>query len=326
MQEVKDYCSNVYSQIYADEKARLAEAAVSRSRSGGVSNQAMEYIERNAQKEAIKTTLIKGLRAFKDIEAAQIWRVIYEAHVLRKSGIDNAETIANVISADQSWKKSSGHAFEETVKSLTTSVLSEHEIEIILQRDLNILIRENRLHNEPRDISWLREQIRSEVFDLYAIVNRDNKRYCYGVIQSKTSIRDRVTRDREPSMQAMQSFFWSVAITLDGDFLRLPKFRHMVNGGTQEYQHNGWHGMYVFSELYSGGGHFFDAGHHILQEAGAAEVADAGGFERVGGAGFFDGVQRFRAHVFEFIQQSHSISPSQPRIYNMRSGSADRRT
>lgn len=52
-------------------------------------------------------------------------------------------------------------------------------------------------------------------------------------------------------MQAMQSFFWSTIIVLDGDFLKLPKFVSMVNGGTPEHNENGWHGMYVFSEHYS---------------------------------------------------------------------------
>lgn len=52
-------------------------------------------------------------------------------------------------------------------------------------------------------------------------------------------------------MQAMQAFFWSTIIVLDGDFLKLPKFISMVNGGTTEYAENGWHGMYVFSEAYS---------------------------------------------------------------------------
>jgi hypothetical protein len=250
-QTVKEYCVQVYTETYSHETQRLTNEVLAKPRTQSVSDSKKKEIEAAAQKEAIKTTIIGGLRTFKDVEAAQIWRAVYETHVHRKSGVDNAETIALVISADQSWKKSSGHAFEEMVKMLGTSVLSEHGIEIILQRDLSILIKADELHNEPRDISWLKEQTRSDVFDLYAIVTQNGKRYCYGVIQSKTSIRDRVTRDREPSMQAMQSFFWSVAITLDGDFLRLPKFRNMVNGGSSEYQHNGWHGMYVFSDLYS---------------------------------------------------------------------------
>ena len=157
-----------------------------------------------------------------------------------------------MISADQSWKKSSGHAFEELIKVLGTAALQSNGIEIVLQRDLNTLIKDGKLDNEVRDIAWLKEQIRASIFDLYTIVRTtDGRRFCYGCIQSKTSVRDRVTRDREPSMQAMQAFFWSTIIVLDGDFLKLPKFISMVNGGTTEYAENGWHGMYVFSEAYS---------------------------------------------------------------------------
>ncbi|MDR1298103.1 MAG: hypothetical protein LBO05_12215 [Deltaproteobacteria bacterium] len=53
-----------------------------------------------------------------------------------------------MISADQCWKKSSGRAFEEMVKELASAALADDGIEIILQRDLSLLIRENRLINE----------------------------------------------------------------------------------------------------------------------------------------------------------------------------------
>jgi hypothetical protein len=139
------------------------------------------------------------------------------------------------------------------VKLLGTTALHDNDIEIILQRDLNTLIKAGELDNEPRDISWLKEQVKASIFDLFAIVHKDDKHFCFGCIQSKTSIRDRVTRDREPSMQAMDSYFWSTVIVLDGDFLKLPKFMSMVNGGTTEHQLNGWHGLYVFSDLYTGG-------------------------------------------------------------------------
>ena len=250
---VKEYCAEVYATTYRNEKNRIEVQMQEASRSGRLGTGKINEVETLAQKEAIKTTIIAGLQAFRDVEAASIWRAVYEIHVHRKSGLDNAEIIEKVISADQSWKKASGHAFEEMIKLLGTSVLCEHGIEIILQRDLNTLIKAGELSNEPRDISWLKEQIASSVFDLFAILCRDGKRYCFGCLQSKTSIRDRVTRDREPSMQAMQAFFWSAVIVLDGDFLRLPKFMSMVNGGTSEYPCNGWHGMYVFSDLYARG-------------------------------------------------------------------------
>ena len=254
MPTVKESCRDTYNAVYNAEIARLTEEAISHSRTSTVSEEKQNKIETEAQKEAIKRATVDTMRAFPDEEAAAIWRAVYEVHIHRKSGIDNAETIAKVVSADQSWKKSSGHAFEEMIKFLGNISLDGTNIEILLQRDLNILIKAGELANEPRDISWLKEQIKGSVFDLYAVVTReDGRKFCYGCIQSKTSIRDRVTRDREPSLQAMASYFWSTVVVLDGDFLRLPKFVSMVNGGTTEHPTNGWHGMYVFSDQYTNG-------------------------------------------------------------------------
>lgn len=254
MPTVKESCREIYNNTYNTEKDRLYAEALASSRSGEVSEEKLAKVETEAQKEAIKKATVDTMRAFPNEESASIWKAVYEVHIHRKSGIDDAETVARVVSADQSWKKSSGHAFEEMIKFLGTSALEGTGIEIILQRDLNILIKAGEIANEPRDISWLKEQIKASVFDLYAVVTKDDgRKFCFGCIQSKTSIRDRVTRDREPSLQAMASYFWSTVVVLDGDFLRLPKFVHMVNGGTTEHPTNGWHGMYVFSEQYTDG-------------------------------------------------------------------------
>jgi hypothetical protein len=146
---------------------------------------------------------------------------------------------------------SRSYSFEQILQSVASNALKDSGIEIVLKRDLNLMIKAGELANEPRDISWLKEQIDSNIFDLYAIVQQKQNRYCFGCVQSKTSIRDRVTRDREPSIAAMKSFFWSVIFVLDGDFLKNPKFVSMVNGRTAEHPQNGWHGMYVFSDKYS---------------------------------------------------------------------------
>lgn len=250
--DIRDYCGRIYADTYTAEKHRIENEIIAASRTGIVPVSKEGEIETASQKEAIKNATIAGIEHFPNVEAALIWRVVYETHVHRKSGINDADTISKVISADQSWKKSSGHAFEEMIKILGTDALHDSGIDILLQRDLNTLIKAQELDNEPRDISWLKEQIKASIFDLYAVVHTpDGKQFCYGCIQSKTSVRDRVTRDREPSMQAMQSFFWSTIIVLDGDFLKMPKFISMVNGGTAEHVENGWHGMYVFSEQYS---------------------------------------------------------------------------
>ncbi len=237
------YCLDTYQAEYN----RHFEALKAEHKNGKVSDKLLDEFDREAQKSAIRLAITKALREFPNEPVAELWSAIYRAHLFRKSGISDLETINKVISADQSWKKSSGHAFEEMVKELASLALYGTGVEIVLQRDLNTLIKANELANEPRDIAWLEKQIQGNIFDLYGILTVDGKKYCFGCVQAKTSIRDRITRDREPSIHAMQSFFWSVVFVLDGDFLRLPKFVSMINGGSEEFPENGWHGMYVLS-------------------------------------------------------------------------------
>jgi hypothetical protein len=109
------------------------------------------------------------------------------------------------------------------------------------------LIRDGELANEVRDISWLKEQVSTDNYDLYAVGTVDDKNYCFGCIQCKTSIRDRVSRDRELSSTAMSAFFWSISLVIDGTQLKTPKYTNMVNGGTTTFVNNGWHGMYDLS-------------------------------------------------------------------------------
>lgn len=232
---------------YRKEYDRCHRALLRKQRGKTVTETMADEFDREAQKYAIRQSITQALTQFPEAPVAELWNAIYRAHLFRKSGISDLATISKVISADQSWKKSSGHAFEEMVKELASLALDGTGIEVVLQRDLNTLVKAGELANEPRDISWLREQIKANIFDLYALLTIDGRRYCFGCLQAKTSIRDRVTRDREPSIHAMQSFFWSVVFVLDGDFLRLPKFVSMINGGSEEFRENGWHGMYVLS-------------------------------------------------------------------------------
>ena len=237
------FCKNSYQASYTaafDEYKTL----------NGGTKKVLEDAERYAQKQAIRVALTDGVSAFPNEDVAVIWKNVYKVHIFRKSGLSvDEETIAKVISADQSWKKSSGHAFEELIKEIAGLSLANTNIEVILQKDLSLLLKANEIANEPRDVAWLEKMVAGAIFDLYALVTINDKKYCFGCIQSKTSVRDRVTRDREPSIHAMQSFFWSVCIALDGEFLKMPKFKSMVNGGSEEFPENGWHGMYVLSEI-----------------------------------------------------------------------------
>lgn len=244
---MKDHCYDFCLRTYNAEYKNQLDILMSKH-DGKLLSSSLSYdFDKEAQKAAIRKTMTAALSKYPNEPAPELWKSIYRAHLFRKSGISDMDTIEKVISADQSWKKSSGHAFEEMVKDLASLALHGTGVELLLQRELNTLIKANEIENEPRDISWLKEQIKANIFDLYSVITVNDRKYCFGCVQAKTSIRDRVTRDREPSIHAMQSFFWSVIFVLDGDFLRLPKFVSMVNGGTEEFNENGWHGMYVLS-------------------------------------------------------------------------------
>lgn len=246
--EYQHFCEQTYNQIFIMEFTRIL--------GGKRSNAASNSAEREAQRIAIKNTLIQAMIAYPGIEASDVWNAIYVAHLKRKSGVTDLNTIdqeliTRVISADQSWKKASGHAFESFIFEVSNPQLVASNIQFVLQSRLNEMIHEGNIHNDPHDINWLNSRIHTDVFDLYAIVSHLNRNFVFGCIQSKTSIRDRVTRDREPSQQAMSSLFWSIAVTLNGAFLAMPKFQEMVNGGGVDYEQNGWHGMYVMSDQFT---------------------------------------------------------------------------
>lgn len=161
----------------------MSEAA-SKSKKADLANNKRNEIETAAQKYAIKQSIIQGMQIFPN-HISLLWHSIYEAHVYRKSGVADLRVIQEVVSADQSWKKSSGHAFEEMIKELATMAMGDLPIEFVLQRDLNTLIKAGEIANEPRDISWLKEQIKGNIFDLFAITTLKIKSFALDVYNAK---------------------------------------------------------------------------------------------------------------------------------------------
>lgn len=248
MESYEQYCQDKYLEIFNEIYNASVEAYVSNPRHTELSETKANAFEAAAQKAAMKQTIVEALLEYPDIPSSTLWRSVRKAHMHRKSKISDLSVIKNVITADQSWKKSSGHAFEEVIKEYASVALANDNIEIVLQRDLTVMLDNGTLANDARDLAWLELQRNKDIFDLYAIVKVGNDKFCYGCIQSKTSIRDRVSRDREPSVHAMKELFWSVIVALDEEFMHMPKFIEMVNGGTEEYPENGWHGMYILSK------------------------------------------------------------------------------
>ena len=241
---IEQFCKRVYDESF------VACSGMFRAQHSSAKK---SEVERYAQLEAIKNCEILAMQKFPTREPAAIWKVISACHVLHKSGIPNFETLRKAKSASQSWIKSSGHAFEAMIKQLGTLALSGEGITVVLQRDLSALVANNTLANAKQDYDWLKIQLEGGIFDLYTLIDTPTGKKCFGCIQCKTSIRDRVSRDREPSVHAMNANFWSIAFVLDGAFFtkkKSSKFVAMVNGGSAEFPTNGWHGCYVFSDKY----------------------------------------------------------------------------
>ena len=228
--EIRNYCREQYASAYDNYRTISIQNATRVRRDGTVvppTEKRLADIEKASQKYAIKFAAENTTSRFPDEDIAEIWKVIYSKHVESKSGIHDIEVITSVINANQSWIKSSGHAFEELIKEKGTNALQENGIEIVLQRDLKDMISKGEIANHRTDVTWLKERIKESTFDLYAIAKKsvagrnEVKNYCFGCIQSKTSVRDRV--------------------------------EGMVNGGSAEFQNNGWHGLYVFSNIETNG-------------------------------------------------------------------------
>ena len=158
--QVRDFCITQYLSAY-EENAKASKSSNSKK------------VEQVAQKQAIQTTFYKAIQTFPEADASEIWSIIYNAHVHRKSGISDDDTIRNVLSSSQSWKKSSGHAFEELIQKHASSALCNDKIRIVLQRELHKMLKTNEIHNASKDIDWLKKQLKGSVFDLYAIITTE---------------------------------------------------------------------------------------------------------------------------------------------------------
>ena len=253
--DYRTFCRELYESTWKQEFEKQLR--------GNVSKSAEEAARLYAQRRAIDIVLVEALLRYSPtISEKDIWKAIGVTHKLNVAdlgsfGIDKSKQEAildKVLSAHQSWIKASGHSFERYISNINNVDLEKNEIRFILQSELTQMIKNKELTNTEEDVTGL--QSWGKDFDLYAIQTIHGDTHVFGCIQSKTSIRDRVGRDVTFSNNAMGSLFWSAAITLDGAFLNMPEFIHMVNGGGS-YQTNGWHGMYAMSGIDGNNGRIY---------------------------------------------------------------------
>ena len=257
LKELYDFCIASYKKKFNQKYSTMVNEESSKS--------AKENARRISQRDAVDETFVQALMKYSGEISAEdsgkgttiekhIWTAIGSVHKLNLAnlgelGVDpsvESEVYRRCISAQQSWIKTSGHSFERYISNLSNQKLQDNEISFILQSELTALIKNKKLSNTEKDIDGLRKW--GKDFDLYAIQRIHGETHVFGCIQSKTSIRDRVGRDRPFSLNAMENLFWSAAVTLDGTFLNMPEFQSLVNGGGS-YDTNSWHGMYAMSGI-----------------------------------------------------------------------------
>lgn len=258
--DLKSYVSNIYQKTYNREYDIECQK----------SNITSQSARLKAQRKAIDKALVESLLKYSpQVPESAIWNEIGMVHKLNVAQLDTfgipqdqqANIIERCLSAHQSWIKSSGHSFERYISNIESDILKKNEIRFILQSELTYMIRHNLLANTKDDINGLKSW--GKDFDLYAIQSVHGDTHVFGCIQSKTSIRDRVGRDVTFSRNAMDNLFWSVAVTLDGSFLNMTEFIHMVNGGGS-YKTNGWHGMYAMSGIEDANGRIYKVDDSML--------------------------------------------------------------
>ena len=166
--KIFEYCKQKYSNEYASKKKMLENEVFKKSHRGNLTDNQKKKIETASQLHAIKASIIDGRKLYPN-NIPELWANIYKAHLYRKSGIFDPKLVEKAIKAEQSWRSSSGHAFEEMVKDLGTLAMEGTGIQYILQKDLNILLKANELANGPTDIAWLKQQVKGAVFDVYVI-------------------------------------------------------------------------------------------------------------------------------------------------------------
>jgi transcriptional regulator with XRE-family HTH domain len=190
--------------------------------------------------QALSKTFRRLLEKHPNTDPGILWGNIQSAHIelLRRSG-------KNPTSANQSWVKSSGTAFEFFVQNLTHSPFA-----ILKPKDFTSL--KNKIEKNNSIIHNSEKLIGRSEDDMLVVYKKNNSYFLTGVIQAKTSIRDRIKMDMLHSKHMIKSKLWSAFITIDPDgFLNKPKFRDFANGAAK----NGvtWHGVYAFSHTVNKG-------------------------------------------------------------------------
>lgn len=173
-----------------------------------------------------------------DEDPAVIWTTLQKIHYQIATGIRLPNYMVEaVVSAHQSWNKSSGTAFERFIAARMSEIMPQ--VSVIKPGEFEILKLTREVINAEKVLGNMED-------DLFVVYESDGETWLIGVLQQKASVRDRVKMDISHSKLMVEAGLWSALITVDPDnFLDVPKFRGFADGISEHGRI--WHGVYKMS-------------------------------------------------------------------------------
>lgn len=243
-------------------------------RESGSSNNVSKSKRASMRRETIFSTFQELLKKFPDENPGLIWRIVENAHVysyLNNEGIDievfskkygipadvleellfDDELISSFDSAKQSWKRASGLAWENYFEG--TFVSGTDEIKVIGSSDMKKLLLGNHINNregvpsplhffDVNQMEYFNSLLNKKDFDLFLLFysSYHKKWRLFGLVQCKTSIRDRIKINASTSIEAMNNHLWSILLALDPD--------NFLRGQYYDMAKANWHGVYFMEK------------------------------------------------------------------------------
>lgn len=243
--------------------------------------------------KTISKTMEVLVKDYPEIEPSLIWKNIEKAHIisyvsefvkLPTSPLEASEIIPYLLSGDilsvfnsagQSWKRASGVAWEEFIKSNLLLSTIDVEIRILTPAEIKALLKGMPLETKDGELGklaspsqdkkeyneFLLKILDDKNFDLFLIyyVPAIRQWRLSGLIQCKTSIRDRLKINMKSSEEAMAKNLWSIVIAMDSD-------RFTRKGQYNQGAKDSWNGFYVLDNTQDSDDSIFYGPLHQLQQ------------------------------------------------------------
>lgn len=155
---------------------------------------------------AVVTMFLEAVTLWPDINPSDLW-TFFVSHAYQDRYNHHADNAGGDLG--QSWKRTSGWAFERILSTHYNPVLQEHDIWLEIPNDAR-----KRELLEPMSLSHFAAAMRKA--DVLAVGRSpQGEEHCFGVIHAKTSLAERRTDDVPLSRELLQRGFVSPLVTMD---------------------------------------------------------------------------------------------------------------